>query len=199
MARYFDKFPKMMSLKDGKVITNLLIRVGVIKDIQHLTVIYYPYNIQEGDTPELIASKFYDDAEKHWVVTILNDIYDPYYDWPMTYQQFVAYIDDKYGSQAAASSQIHHYEKIVASTDSYTGQTTTNTYTIDLNSYTNLITSTVSKTFPNGQSVTVDTSKRAVDMFTYELELNESKRSIKLLKQDYINQIQSELETLLVA
>lgn len=199
MAKYFDKFPKVQSLKDGKIITNLLIRVGVIKDIKHLSVIYYPYNIQEGDTPELIASKFYNDSEKHWVVTVLNDIYDPFYDWPMTYQQFVAFIDDKYGSQSAAKSQTHHYEQIVTSTDSYTDQITTNTYIIDLNSYTNLIPTNVTKTFPNGLGVTVDTSKRIVDCFTYELELNESKRSIKLLKQDYINQIQSELETLLVA
>ena len=198
MARYLDKFPKLQSLKDGVIITNLLVRVGVIKDIQNLSVIYYPYSIQEGDTPELIASKFYGDVEKHWVVTILNDIHDPFYDWPMTYQQFVAFIDDKYGSQASAQSTIHHYEKIVNTTDGYTGQITTNTYIIDLDSYTNLITGSITKTFNNGIGVTVETTKRIVDCFTYELELNESKRNINLLKESYVNQIQNELENLLV-
>jgi hypothetical protein len=197
MARYLDLFPKVLSLKDGTVITNLLVRIGVLKDIRALSIIYYPYNIQEGDTPEIIADKFYGDSEKHWVVTMLNDIHDPFYDWPMTYQQFVPFIEDKYGSQAAAQSTVHHYEQTITTTDSYSGISTPKTYVVDLNTYTNLITSSTTKTFPNGTKVTVDVSKRMVDCFTYELELNESKRKINLIKPNYIQQIQSELQNLL--
>ena len=100
MPRYFNKFPKLIYTKQGvsNLVTNILSRVDVIKGNIDKTAIFYQYNIQEGDTPEMIASKYYGDSELHWVVLIFNKIIDPFYDWPLNYQQFQKYIIDKYGS-----------------------------------------------------------------------------------------------------
>lgn len=199
MARYLDKFPKLLYTRDSKttLVTNLLTRIATVKGVLDDISLFYYYDIQEGDTPEIIASKYYNDPELHWVILILNDIMDPYYDWPMTYQQFQAYITDKYGSQAAAQIQVHHYEKIVTSTDSFSGQSTKQTYTIDLDTYNSVIPESITKTFSNGISVTVETSKRVVDSYTFEEELNESKRKIKLIKSNLIPELKRQFEFLM--
>lgn len=199
MPRYFDKFPKVLYTKDGttNLLTNLLVRVDKIRSFLDNASLFYRYDIQEGDTPEIIASKYYDDPELHWAVLIFNDMSDAFYDWPMTYQQLQDFIIEKYGSVATAKSTIHHYEKIVQSTDSFSGETTKNVYVIDLTSYNALVPSTTTKTFPNGGTVTVDISKRAVDSYDYEDELNESKRNIRLIKRELMPEVKRQFEYLM--
>jgi hypothetical protein len=201
MQAYLNKFPKLFYTKDNKttVVTNLLIRIATIKGNIDPAAIYYQYDIQEGDTPEIIAHKYYGDSGYHWVVMLFNDIYDPFYDWPMTYQQFTEFIISKYGSQAAALSTTKQYEKIVSTTDGYSQTTTSNTYIIDLTSYTNLIPSTITKSFPNGTTVKIETSKRLLDAYTHELELNESKRKIKLIKKELIGSVKKQFDMLMGA
>lgn len=202
MSRYFNKFPKLIYTKEGvsNLVTNLLTRIATVKGIIDEKSIYYEYNIQEGDTPEMIASKYYGDAEMHWIVLIFNNIVDPMYDWPMHYQQFIKYLTDKYGSPATAQITNHHYEKIVASTDGYTGLTTTDVYQIDLTSYNLLPAEPTTETkVLNGQTITVTTSRRAVSFFDYENELNESKRTIRLVKNNLLPDIKNQFDTLMSA
>lgn len=201
MPRYFNKFPMLSYTRDGvsNIATDLMTRISVIKNSVDEKSIFYQYDIQEGDTPEIIASKYYNDPELHWVVLVFNNIFDPFYDWPMTYLQFSEYIADKYGSQADALETVHHYEKIVTSIDGYSGTATVNKYIVDLNTYTNLIESSTTKTFENGYSVTVNITKRIVDCYTYEEELNESKRKINLLKKDLIPDIKNQFKQLMGA
>lgn len=135
MSRYFDKFPKLFYTTNGstKLVTNLLTRVDVIQSVLNNASLYYQYDIQEGDTPEIVADKFYNDSQLHWVVMMFNQVYDPFYDWPMTYLQFLTFIKDKYGSIENSQLTTHHFEKIISSTDNITNITTTNTYVLDVN------------------------------------------------------------------
>ena len=52
-------------------------------------------------------------------------------------------------------------------------------------------------TLPTGV-VSVTRTGRAVTYYTYELELNESKRNIKLLNQNYVDEFESEFKRLMV-
>ena len=54
----------------------------------------------------MIADKLYNDPELHWVVLLMNDITDRYHQWPLTENQFLAHINDKYDNVDAT----HHYE-----------------------------------------------------------------------------------------
>lgn len=201
MPRYFNKFPKLVYSKglDSSLVTNLLTRVDVIKNVLDNASLFYKYDIREGDTPEIIASKYYGDPELHWVVLLFNEVYDPFFDWPLTYLQFEEFIKEKYGSIASAKSTNHHYEKIIETTDSFTGETTKRVYNIDFTAYTALIPSSETRTFSNGQTVKVVTSKRAVDCYDYENELNDSKRTIRLVKTDLIPEIKRQFEFLMSA
>lgn len=196
--QYFNTLPKILSsnYNGGTIIlTNLLVRANILPEILKSPLLYYTYDIQEGDTPEIVAHKYYNDSYRYWIVLFANQIIDPQWDWPLSGSNFQKYIVDKYKSFNPYST-IHHYEKTLIQTDIPTNTTTTNTVIISQNTYNNLVSSTTSYTLPTG-TVSVTTNKRAVDYYTYEFELNESKRNISLLNKDYVNEFETELKALM--
>ena len=97
---YFQNFPTIPydSVGDGELkgVTNLLRRVGIRAKVKANTMLYDTYDVRNGETPESIAFKLYDDAELHWVILLVNDITDRFHDWPLTEAQFLQFIKDKY-------------------------------------------------------------------------------------------------------
>ena len=61
MANYFSKFPKVYHSFDGfntsQYITNLLTRFTFEQNFKTNTAAFYEYDVREGDTPEIVASK----------------------------------------------------------------------------------------------------------------------------------------------
>lgn len=102
---YFKEFPetlydfniagkdKVMLVKD--ITRNIRFRRDVLANI----TLYDLYDIVDGETPEIIAEKFYGDAQYHWIVMLANDRYDYVADFPMTYNVLWEYIKAKYGDQ----------------------------------------------------------------------------------------------------
>ena len=198
--KYFETIPKVVYTdenKNSKIYTNLLARVSVKPTLLDNPVIYYKYDIQDGDTPEIIAHKYYGDVYRYWIVLYVNQILDPQWGWPVTGNTFESYINDKYPSINVYDTA-HHYEKIVTQVDSGTFITTTNTLVIDEYTYNNLPESTTSVYFPSG-TVTITTTKKIISLYDYELNLNESKRNIKLLNSLYVNQLETEFSDLMAA
>ena len=175
--------------------TNLLARANILPEELKNPILYYTYDIQEGDTPEIVAHKYYDDMYRYWIVLFANQIIDPQWDWPLSGSNFNKYIVDKY-TEFNPYSEVHHYEKIIEQTDVSTLITTKNTVIISSDAYDNIVTNTVTYNLPTGK-VSVTTTGRAVDYYTYELELNESKRNIKLLNKNYVNEFETELRNLM--
>jgi hypothetical protein len=198
MSRYFNEFPKLIYTRDSvtSLATNLLTRIATVKGEIDTSSLYYEYNIKDGDTPEIIASKYYGDAELHWVVLIFNDIIDPFYDWPMEYRQFIKFLTDKYGSPATSQTTVHHYEKIIETTDHQSGETTTKIYTIDLESYDLL---PAEPTEVINAMVTEITSRNIVYCYDYENNLNESKRKINLVRKELVGTIKNQFKQLMSA
>ena len=107
---YFESFPFIQydSFGDGnpKELKNLLRRVKVRSDIRSNSSLFDTYYVREGETPEMIADRLYDNVNLHWVVLLFNDITDRYHQWPMTTGAFNKYVADKYTNINA----VHHYE-----------------------------------------------------------------------------------------
>ena len=196
--KYFETIPKVVytdEKKNSKIFTNLLTRTSIKPTLLDNPVIYYKYDIQDGDTPEIIAHKYYGDVYRYWIVLYVNQILDPQWGWPITMNTFESYINDKYPSINVYDTA-HHYEKIITQVDNGTLTTTTNTLVIDEFTYNNLPDSTKSVYFPSG-TVTITTTKKIVSLYDYELDLNESKRNIKILNSNYVDQIETEFSKLM--
>ena len=92
---------------DGRDITNILKRVMVPNIIKEQGTAFYNYIIQDGDTPEALAYKLYDDVNKHWIILALNDIIDPHFDWLLSENEVWSLTESKYG--LGNEDSIHHY------------------------------------------------------------------------------------------
>ena len=194
--QYFNTLPKIVQYDSkgiGRVFTNLLARASVIPELLKNPAVYYRYDIQEGDTPEIIAHKYYGDSYRYWIVLFANEILDPQWGWPMSGVVFGKYIEKKYGINQSA---VHHYEKTISQFDSGTNTTTSNTVTISEEEYSSTLETTKIYSLPTGD-VTVTITKSIVDNYTYELLENEKKRNIRILNSNYVNQLEKELTNLM--
>lgn len=196
--QYFDSLPKVIQTKDGvsMLMTDLMARCSIIPEILKDPMLYYEYDIQDGDTPEIVAYKYYGNSYRYWIVLFANQITDPQWDWPLSSNEFDAYINDKYQAFNPYST-VHHYEKIITQYNVNTQTTTTKNITIDQETYNSLITGTTTYTLPTG-NVTVTVLKAAVSYYDYELNLNESKRKINILNVNYVDQLEQQFKELMV-
>ena len=85
---YFSNFPiTLYSLDDRKtvqVITNIATRGTISEEITNNLSLFYPYSIKDGETPEILADKIYNDSELHWIILHCNEIHDAMFDWPLS-------------------------------------------------------------------------------------------------------------------
>ena len=208
MAGYFSKFPKIyFTLNDGQSvdrITNIMAKFSLNDSIKDNTAVYYEYDITESDTPEIVANKMYGSPERHWVVLMMNNIVDPQYDWPMTTITLNNFIDAKYSNTqyansntsgaglSYAESNVHSYYKVITTTIP-NGSKIVNEYQVDANTYANVTVSTSTVTLADNNVITIATSKDSKTYYEYEVEQNESKRKIKLLKPEFIPTLEDEI------
>lgn len=196
--QYFNTLPKIIktdSKGNSILMTNLMARASVLPQLLQNPAVFYHYDIQEGDTPEIIAHKYYGDSYRYWIVLFSNQILDPQWQWPLNTLEFESYLLAKYPSIDIYGTA-HSYEKTITQVDQNTNTTTVNTVTIDEATYNSLPTTTTSYTLPTG-SVTISIDKKIISIFDYELNMNESNRNIKLIKSSYVNQLESQLKTLM--
>ena len=185
--------------------TNLISRFSFEKSCKDSTAVSYEYDIQDSDTPEIIADKFYDDSERHWIVLMFNDITDPQFDWPMDYKTLISFIDEKYKASANvgqsgsnwAKSNTHSYYKKETRTTISTNTITVNKIEVDANTYANVASSSSTVTLADGYVITIAVSKESQSYYDYEMELNESKRKIKLLKPEFVSAVEEEFRTVI--
>jgi len=115
MAGYFNFFPSTEYA--NTIVTNLISKVKFDQSVQKNLAVFYPYTIEQGERPDQIAARYYNDPELDWLIYLANDIMDPYYDWPLSQNQFYEFIKAKYGSVANAQSKIAFYRNNYASDD----------------------------------------------------------------------------------
>ena len=97
----YKNFPEIQyKLSNGKIVTvKDFFRKAKLEGNQLEQLIDYTfYEIQEGERPDVIASKLYGDGDLHWTIFLANEITN-YYDWYMDTPTFEAYMKDKYKGQ----------------------------------------------------------------------------------------------------
>ena len=218
MAQFFDKFPRISYDIEGKrlttyqSVTNIFFRVRVIREILGNISAYYEYLIKDDDTPEILADKVYNNPEAHWIILMANNIVDPQYDWPLNSTNFTNYIINKYGSVANAQTTYHHYEKVITRQESFSGTITETRFvinqanaavsmadsTVPYDSYNNLPETQSVNTVNMGEGKTVVeiVNRDRISNYDYEVQVNENKRSIKIIKPEYYGQIIREFDNL---
>jgi hypothetical protein len=108
---YFKNFPNFIyEFKVGNTNRTSLVKditknIRFRRDILANVTVYDEYDIVDGETPEIIAEKFYGDAQYHWIIMLANDRYDYIEDFPLAEYQLVKVISSKY---PGTENDIHH-------------------------------------------------------------------------------------------
>ena len=169
---YFNYFPKTMydPAGDGsaKMVTNIMKRVRLRTNMKKEIVMMDPYDVKENETPEIVSDKHHGSPYYHWVVMLVNDISDINHDWVKSTRQMQKYLTDKYTETQL--NEAHHYEISQTSGDTTTKIEVENT------------------TYPSATLVT---------NYEYEIALNEEKRSIDLLRNEYLTFFVDEFESIM--
>ena len=187
MSEFFSNYPRIAyditgsnsTVPDYDVAVNLMVRNKLKDAVETDVSAYYPYVVPEGMRPDVLAHQYYGDTIYTWAIYLMNNIIDPYWEWPLSYKDLRSYLIDKYGSIEIAQSQIHHYEYTARARAEKTGTSVPvpeYKLEIDYQTYT---------------ETAVD-EREIIYSYGYEQDLNELKREIQLIDVAYITQVQDE-------
>ena len=166
MAHYFTYFPQMYydAVQDGTtspvLVTNILRRVKVKDAIKNDVALFDKYRVKAGESPEMVSMRFYGTVDYYWVVLLMNDIKDRFYEWPLSEQDFESFVKEKYAVPGAT----RHFE---------ISQSSGKTSSID---YSHLV--EVNSTTPGAS---------AVSFYEYERRRQDNISLIKILKPDFVS------------
>ena len=191
---YFDLFPnvqlpsfsnKRNSSNDFITVKNLFKR-GKVRDefFQNVTA-FYQYSVSGDDRPDNVADKVYENDQLDWMVLIANNIINIRDEWPMGQYDFQRYLDNKYDS--VQLGQIHHYETTeIRNPDDklllQSGLTVDSDFTYSY-SY-------------NGTQYNVN-NVISVSNFQHEVNKNDAKRSIYLVRPEYVGTVISDMREIM--
>jgi hypothetical protein len=170
MRQYFSNIPSINY--NGVNLRDLMLKAVVAREVLSDGIVFYPYTLRDGDTPQSIAYDYYGSVEYDWLVMFSNQIVDPVYQWYMSQTDFDSYIVAYYGSIANAMATIHHYESSPTGLEYTPTSYAYNPTGLDENGL---------PLYP-------------VDCYTWETQQNEAKMSIMLINKAYASAIALELE-----
>jgi hypothetical protein len=220
---YFNYFPKLVYTFDkntlnNQAVTNIFARSAFLKEIVDNSAIYFEYEVQDSDTPEIIAHKIYGSAFRSWLVLLFNKYVNPLYEFPMKSVVLDEYVKNKYDQTITqAQTTIHHYEQEITTTITFNGvkfyessvssiisdkeyNFVTETLvdrTVPGTADTSVVVSTEQNTLANGQVATIVTRNKAVSNYQNEINENEKRRKIKLLDPAYVTRVEQEFKQLM--
>lgn len=106
---YFKYFDTIEYEVDGYTKTAVDLLRAVLPDDIDLGdfYIFQRYQVTSGERPESVAYKLYQNANHYWVLLVINNIINPYIDWPMSDEEVEEYTKTKYGPDNIFN--VHHY------------------------------------------------------------------------------------------
>lgn len=167
---FFDRFPRRNYVIDGvEIDTPDLFRRVAPNERIDEALILEKITLRDGQTPWQISYDYYGHVEYYWTILLVNDIINPYHDWLKPAEELRDWALAKYGSLERLN-EAHHY--IFAGTD----------IKVDFDHLDGV----------GGQIVPITN-------FEHEVEENEKRRNIFLVKKEYIISFARQYESLLRA
>ena len=155
-------------------VKNIFKRAVMRDDVFDSYVAFEKYSIEGDERPDNVAQKFYNDPNLDWIILITNNIISVREQWPMSQNDLYTYLEEKYTDQQM--SYIHHYETQLV-VDSEDKLIQPEGYWVDSDYTVSFVDKGTLKTISNLKSVSY---------IQHEINLNEKKRQIDLLKEEYL-------------
>jgi len=198
MSNYFSRIPDfeyVSLLPDAKIsdyiqVKNLFKKGFIREDIFQDTAFFTKYTINGDDRPDNVAFKVYGDSTFDWIVLQSNNIINIQTEWPLSQNDFDRYALDKYGDYNTLFNGVHHYE------------------TLEVKNSNGVVILESGKQVPQDfsityfdiklkQYITASNATVAVTNYEYENIIQENKRNIFLIKNNYIPVVLNDMENIM--
>jgi len=156
-------------------IKNLFRRVKLRDDLVDKVTAFERYEVRQGERPDIVAEEYYDNQDLDWLVLISNNITNVRDQWPLSDNELYNYAVEKYGVEGL--SQVAYHETTEVKDDLGrlifpAGIRVDSDFTI-----------------PNPDIFdTTLNPVRAISNYEAESRLNDEKRSIVLLRKNFVTQ-----------
>ena len=114
---YVSRFSGANRNDERVEVKNIFKRAKLRSDIDAAITAFNYYKISEGERPDTLAKKIYNDPELDWVILTTNNITNIRDQWPLDGQNFTNYLLSKYGTsdmteeqKYAKLNEVKHYE-----------------------------------------------------------------------------------------
>ena len=182
------QYPSFLKDKNSSLdyleVKNIFRRVKLRDDLQNTFTIFDKYEIPEGYRPELVADEIYGSSELDWVVIITAGIINIRNEWPLSNKDLYEYASNKYGTKL---NSVRFYETTEVK-DANKRLILPKGKVVDSNF-------TIPK--PGEPTATLN-PVTGVSNYEYEVRLNEEKRSIYLLRQEYLQGFINDMRDIMV-
>ena len=162
---------------------NIFRRIKIREELDDVILGFSQYTIKNNQRPDEVAGEVYGDMSMDWVVLICNNIINLYEEWPMSEDEMERYIDSEYEEDA---DSVHHW--VTQKITDLKGRTLVKEGRIVPEDYT--------YTRPDGTLIAKEDTVRPISVYDYELENNDQKRNIYLLRKQYLSGFVEEFTSL---
>ena len=198
MSSYFNLIPDfdyVSRLPDAKIsdynrVKNFFRRVTLREDIYQNLTFFTKYSIEGDDRPDNVANKVYEDSSLDWLILLANNITHIPTEWPMPQNNFDRFLLEKYDNYDTLYNGVHHHETIeVKDSNDITivrpGLEVSSDFTQTYYDY-------YDKEMKTESNIT-----RPVTNYEYEEKLENKKRQIFILEQEYLTVILDDIEDIM--
>ena len=173
---YQSQQPNRNSSYDYVRVKNLFRRAKIRDDFFQNLVVFEKYKVIGDERPEQVAEKIYGSSSFDWIVLTSNNIINVRTEWPLSESELERFIFRKYSQEEL--SQVRHYKTLAYFDNSGklivpSGKIVDQDFSV---SYFDQVLN---------QTLTISPIK-AVTNYEYEVERNDSKRNIFLLRRRYL-------------
>ena len=164
------------STQDYLTVKNFFRRVKLRDDLQSIFTVFNKYTIPDGARPDTVADDLYQDSTLDWVVLIVAGIINVRNQWPLSDKDLYNFVEDKYGTQEMYSTRSYETTLVV---DSENRLILPAGLTVDQNFK-----------IPDPTNPLLELNPvRSISNYEYEVLRNNKKRSIYILKPQYLQQV----------
>ena len=181
--QYQSPFSNRVSSASYITAKNLFRRMKIRDDLQNVFTVFNKYEIDDGDRPDTVARDLYGKSSLDWVVLTTAGIINVRDGWPLPSRELYNLVVERYG--LTEINKVRHYE---------TTEVKNNRGVVVLPKG-----KIVDKDFKipkpdvdNNDSATLN-PVRGVTYYEYEQELNERKRTIFVLRREYLQQFLNDI------
>mgnify|MGYP003134908862 FL=1 len=185
---YQSFLPDKRSSQDYTEVKNLFRRTKLRDDLQNVFTLFDKYEIPDGFRPENVAEEFYGNDELDWVILTTAGITNVRNEWPLNNRDIFDYSFEKYGDNLNAT-RFFETKEIKNSNGG-----------IILEKGKVVDSDFVFKYYDtNGVVEVKGTSVRTgVSNYEYETRLNDEKRSIFVLKPEFLQQFLNDFRDIMI-